>query len=63
MRAWVCAQFRFDKLASFQGHFHGSKKTFKETNSKLLKQIKKSLLEEQKRLVKHRLCAVTMSFP
>lgn len=61
--AWVCAQFCFDKLDSFQVHFHGSKKTFKETKSKLRKQIKKSLLEEQKSLVKHRLCAVTIRFP
>ena len=53
----------FDKRNSFQEHLHGSIKTFKETNSKLSKQIKKSLSEKKKRSVKHHLCVITMHFP
>lgn len=48
-------------LTHFKCIFMGPKRLSR--NSKLLKQIKKSLLEEQKSLVKHCLCAVTMRFP
>lgn len=63
---WDCflqCTIYFDKLDSFQGHLHGSKKTFKETNSKLSRQIKTFPLEKKKRSIKHHLCAITMRFP
>lgn len=49
-------------LTHFKGIFMGPKRLSRKTLNYWSK-FKKSLLEEQKRLVKHCLCAVTMHFP